>query len=121
MNSVNQKTIIVAEDERTIRGNIAINLQAEGHEVLEAGTGEEALRIMEQAVYKIDLLITDGDMPPGKITGEEVAEIALEHNISVILQSAFIPENLDSRITTIKKPYSPGKIIDLVRQKLLAI
>ena len=42
------KTVLVAEDEASIRDFIVINLQRSGYEVLEAGDGLEALHIYDE-------------------------------------------------------------------------
>ena len=40
--------ILLVEDEANIRGFIVINLRRAGYEVIEAGTGEEALEMLQQ-------------------------------------------------------------------------
>ncbi len=60
--------ILIVEDEKPIREFIAINLKREKFEVLEAGTGEEALSLLKE--NSIDLVVLDL-MLPG-IDGYEV-------------------------------------------------
>ena len=43
------KKVLVLEDESSIRSFIVINLRRAGYEVIEAGTGEEALGRLQQA------------------------------------------------------------------------
>ena len=61
--------VLILEDEESIRSFIVINLKRNGFEVLEAGDGHEALRIL-QSVPDIDLALLDV-MVPG-IDGFEV-------------------------------------------------
>ena len=42
------KKVLVLEDESSIRSFIVINLRRAGYEVIEAGTGEEALEMLQQ-------------------------------------------------------------------------
>ena len=65
-------TILVVEDEAGIRGLVRKILKREGYNVLEAGTGEEAIAIAAAQQSPVDLLVTDV-MLPG-MGGRELAE-----------------------------------------------
>lgn len=56
-----KRKILVLEDEENIRSFVVLNLKRGGYEVLEAGTGEEALEIFEQntdiAVAVLDVML----------------------------------------------------------------
>ena len=41
----NKKTILIVDDEKTIVDMLVYNLQKEGYNTLEAGDGEEAVRV----------------------------------------------------------------------------
>ncbi|MCF0120431.1 MAG: response regulator transcription factor [Oscillospiraceae bacterium] len=64
-----QQVILIVEDEADIRNGIRILLSGEGYLVLEASSGEEALRMLHEA---IDLVVLD-IMLPG-ISGLKVCE-----------------------------------------------
>ena len=55
------RKILVAEDERNLRGGIAEAFADAGHEVVEAATGDNALLAVQEQVF--DLVITDYKMP----------------------------------------------------------
>ncbi len=55
--------ILFVEDEDAVRGVAAKLLRARGYEVIEAGSGEEALELAEQHAGQIDLMISDVVMP----------------------------------------------------------
>jgi two-component system cell cycle sensor histidine kinase/response regulator CckA len=56
-------TILVAEDEPAVRRLMVRALQAEGHGVLEAESGDAALALARTHAGVIDLLCADGVMP----------------------------------------------------------
>ena len=55
--------ILFVEDEDAVRGVAARLLRARGYEVIEAGSGEEALELAEQHAGESDLMISDVVMP----------------------------------------------------------
>ena len=72
------ETVLLVEDETSVRDVLQATLQANGYRVLVAQDGEEALQIAAAHVDAIDLLVTDVIMPG--MTGHEVAEqIAPKH------------------------------------------
>ncbi len=80
--------ILIAEDERDIRELIAFTLGAVGHNIVQAGNGEDALRLARE--NPPDLIMTDVRMP--RLTGYELcraikSDEALKH-IPVIILSA---------------------------------
>ena len=53
------KKILVAEDEQNIREFVVINLKRAGYDCVEAASGEEALRVYEQAGGDFDVAVLD--------------------------------------------------------------
>ena len=66
------KTILLVEDEATLREVTAILLRNHGHSVLEAHDASEAISIVEKQGLPIDLLLTDVIMPG--MNGVELAD-----------------------------------------------
>src|SRR5260221_4890183 len=56
-------TVLLAEDEDSLRELIANRMRAEGYQVLEAANGEEAIDIANRHDGDIQLLLTDVIMP----------------------------------------------------------
>lgn len=66
-------TVLVVEDEPMIRMDIADQLEEEGFRVLEAGTADQAIALLE-AHADIRLIFTDVDMP-GSMDGLRLASV----------------------------------------------
>ena len=57
------KRILIVEDEQNIREFEVINLKRVGYETVEAGSGEEALRIFDNDEVGFDIALLDVSMP----------------------------------------------------------
>lgn len=57
------KAVLLVEDETELRGLFKLLLEAEQMEVLEAGDGAEALRILEERNEAIGVIVTDMNLP----------------------------------------------------------
>ena len=111
------KRILVAEDEKSIREFIVINLKRNGFEVLEAENGEQALGIFEEYGGKIDIALLDIMMPG--IDGLEVCKQLRKKSstIGIIILTAKTQEmdkvtgllvGADDYVT---KPFSPSELM----------
>ena len=65
-------TLLVVDDEKNIRRTLHMVLSGEGYQVVEAGSGEEALNAVNNPDLPIDLMILDLKLP--KLSGLEVLE-----------------------------------------------
>jgi two-component system cell cycle sensor histidine kinase/response regulator CckA len=66
------ETLLLVEDEATVRASVRRLLEWHGYRVIEAGNGTEALRIYEDNPGAIDLVLTDLVMP--EMGGHELVE-----------------------------------------------
>ncbi|RKY19872.1 MAG: hypothetical protein DRQ55_09550, partial [Planctomycetota bacterium] len=87
-------TILLVEDEQIVRSVAATALRREGHEVIEAGDGGEALSCEQEHGGAIDLLLTDVIMPG--MGGCELAELLLERRprVAVLYTSGYTSDAL---------------------------
>jgi len=119
------ETILLVEDEHSLRQLVRSILEHYGYTVLEAEHGPAALEIWKQHRSKIRLLLTDMMMPEG-MTGHDLAEkiLADEPKLKVIYTSGYSANvfakdaPLRPDIAFLQKPYQPHKLARLVRESL---
>ncbi|OGS01012.1 MAG: hypothetical protein A3G41_07155, partial [Elusimicrobia bacterium RIFCSPLOWO2_12_FULL_59_9] len=119
------ETVLVAEDETTVRESVVRTLQKHGYTVLSASDGEQALRLAaRESPGKIDLLLTDIVMP--QMSGTELAGRIQQRRpgLRILLTSGYTDEKifsggiLPSGISFMPKPFSPETLLFKVREVL---
>jgi two-component system CheB/CheR fusion protein len=77
--AVQAETILVIEDDSEVRDLLEVSLSAEGHRVMTAGDGVEALNLLDRSAIQPDLVISDFNLPNGmdglRVAGELRARI----------------------------------------------
>jgi signal transduction histidine kinase len=119
-----EETVLVVEDEPTVRALISQVLQDHGYRVLEAVNGVDAWgEILRNAREPVDLLLTDIVMP--RMGGVELADRirALVPDIRILFMSGYadeieIDEMLAKGKAFINKPFLPESLVARVRQTL---
>ena len=112
--------ILLVEDEVITRYAFAQILRFEGHDVMEAADGVEALRLLDG--HHFDIMITDLVMP--RLDGFGlVAETRLKWpNVRIVLMSGYVAEYavavLDGSTEFLPKPIDPTVLIATVRRLL---
>jgi two-component system cell cycle sensor histidine kinase/response regulator CckA len=118
-NAGGRKTILVAEDQDNVRRIIVRFLYGEGHRILEASSGADALRVVESA-HSIDLLVTDVAMP--QMTGPELSQRLRERwpNLRTVYTSGFSNEHLEAAPDAlfVPKPFNRAALVNKVREAL---
>jgi PAS domain S-box-containing protein len=118
------ETILVVEDETTVRELARELLEMNGYTVLEAAHGQEALRVSRTHDGPIHLMLTDVVMP--HMNGHELADTLapLRPAMKVLYMSGYSEdagvarEVLLSRSTFLRKPFTPDDLTDKVRALL---
>jgi signal transduction histidine kinase len=118
------ETILVAEDEKTIRECIAKTLKQNGYEVLEAEDGQQALDIANESGEGIHLLLTDVVMP--NLGGAELAcKLGDSHShVRQVFMSGYIQSQIaegilrDSKKFFLQKPFSMNHMLRTIRNAL---
>ena len=105
--------VLVVDDEVRIRELVRRYLEHEGHQVLTAGTGAEAIDVVRRSA--VDLIVLDLRLPD--ISGEEVADdVRRTSDVPILMLTAKIDERdrirgleagADDYVT---KPFSPREL-----------
>jgi PAS domain S-box-containing protein len=119
------ETILLAEDEITVRDLAAQSLRQQGYTVLEAADGLEALDLAQsQPKREIHLLLTDMIMP--RLGGANLAEQlrAVRPQIKVLFMSGYTDSTIiryglpKTGSAFLQKPFSPQRLVQKVREVL---
>lgn len=118
------ETILVAEDEKSLRKLFSRILEGVGYRVLLAVNGKEALELFEKHRNEIDLCLLDVVMP--KMGGKAVYDILHQRypNLRFLFSSGYSTDAihtnfvLEEDIELIQKPYVPEALLRKVRQIL---
>ncbi len=119
------ETILLVEDDTSVRALTRIVLEQSGYKVLAAANGVEALQLWDHQTGPIHLLLTDIVMPEG-ISGRQLAARLRERkpDLRVIFTSGYSAEIAGRELTLregqnfLGKPARPDQILDTVRRAL---
>jgi CheY-like chemotaxis protein len=117
--SASASTILVVEDDAIVRMLIVDVLEELEFQVIEAADAEIALKIIEDTVKTIDLMMTDHGLPG--MSGVELAAKARElRPVLPILFASGYAENINVPVGTqvIAKPFSIDQLRDKVKSML---
>ncbi len=118
------ETILVAEDEESVRLLVLRILEEAGYKVLVAEDGEKAVEMFHEHIDKIDLVMLDVVMP--KLGGKQ-AFIQIREarpDLPVLFCSGYSANSiqtldlLSTRSALIQKPYLPHDLLRKIRQVL---
>jgi PAS domain S-box-containing protein len=118
------ETILLVEDEDSVRDLVAAILRQHGYRVIEAANGTAALAVERACAGPIDLLLTDVVMPD--FSGPEVARRVLERrpSIGVLFMSGYTDDAvlrhgvLKQETSFLQKPFTPIVLAAKVREVL---
>ena len=118
------ETVLVVDDEPSIRKLLIQTMQPLGYKLFDAHSGEDALKVSDEYPGAIDLLVTDVVMPG--MNGMQLAE-AFKHrrpDMRVIFMSGYTDHTivqkdmLDRNLILIQKPITPSVVAAKVREVL---
>ncbi len=118
------ETILLIEDQDSIRELVSETLERNGYKVLAASQGLEALKIASAYTGPIDLLVTDVVMP--QMGGREAAKrlAASQSDLKVIFMSGYAERSFvesgssDISSVCLQKPFSMNTLLQKIREVL---
>jgi two-component system cell cycle sensor histidine kinase/response regulator CckA len=113
------ETILLVDDEEGVRKLCSAVLEANGYNVLAAGSGHAAIAVYDKNAHKVDLLITDIVMSEmnGFELGRRLAERTPE--LKILYMSGYREHLVENpSITLLNKPFTPDALLQKVRNVL---
>lgn len=118
------KTVLVAEDDRTVLRALEKLLTRYGYRVLTADNGMQAYAILRSTVLPIDLLLTDGMMP--RMSGFSLAKVVQKEypDLPVLCltgsDNAMVLRELadNPALSVVRKPVVAEEILASIQEKL---
>ena len=120
--SEQEKTILLIDDEETVINISEMMLKRLGYSVLKAYSGYEGLKLFKENKSKIDLIISDLEMP--KMNGKEVMDKLreIDPQIKVMLSSGTLTNADEKNVMNkgfngfLKKPYNINTLCEKMAQ-----
>ena len=114
-------TVLVVEDEALGRMDIALLLEDEGFQVLEASNADDAISLLD-AHPEVRLMFTDIDMP-GSMDGLKLAAAVRDRwpPVKIIVTSGHRHMSDDTLPIVgrfFSKPYDPSRVIHAIREMI---
>jgi PAS domain S-box-containing protein len=118
------ETVLLVEDEESVRELVQVTLSARGYKVLEAANGEDGLRMAAEVEGPIDILVTDVMMPG--MGGRELAKrlCIMRPEMCVLYLSGYAedavasPGGLGPGSAFLQKPFTLQSLAKKVREVL---
>ena len=119
------ESVLVVEDEPTVRAVVRSILTQSGYRVVESESGEAALALWQTRESEFDLLLTDMVMP-GNLNGQALAEQLRGErpNLRILLTTGYVNQTLDEArlaafgMELLHKPYTAEELLVSVRRCL---
>jgi two-component system cell cycle sensor histidine kinase/response regulator CckA len=119
-----RETVLVVDDEEMVRRLAVRILLGQGYRVLEAGGGQEAVRMLQRAADRIHGVLTDVAMPGlgGRQLGETISRCWPQ--VRVLYMSGFPARHivddgaLDPTAPFLQKPFTTEQLTRKVREML---
>ncbi|HET8633882.1 MAG TPA: ATP-binding protein [Gemmatimonadales bacterium] len=116
------ETLLIAEDDDTVRRLTVRGLRDHGFQTLEAANGAAALELLSESGQAVDLVLSDLVMPvmDGRALRQRIAELGIP--VPVLLMSAYTDEDPlcsgEPSGLFIQKPFTPSALAAKVREVL---
>ena len=118
------ETLLVVEDEESVRRLAVLSLRSHGYQVLEASNGSEALRVLAEHGSRVDMVVTDIVMPV--MGGRQLVEAvrSTHEDMKVLYVSGYTDDAVirhgvqRADVAFLQKPYTPSDLAEKVRRVL---
>jgi PAS domain S-box-containing protein len=117
-------SVLVVDDEETVRRTAKLALERYGYEVLLAENGEQAIAVLRDRAHDVRLILLDLTMP--LMSGDEALKHlrAIRPDVPIVLSSGFTEAEAVRRFRGqglagfLQKPYTAGRLAEKVKSTL---
>jgi nitrogen-specific signal transduction histidine kinase/CheY-like chemotaxis protein len=117
-------TVLVVDDEETVRQVARASLERSGFTVLTADDGRQGVEAFRARAADIDVVLLDLTMPT--MSGKEaMSELrSIQPDVRILFSSGYSEEEMRSRVSDsgpavfIQKPYRPAQLVEKIRETL---
>ena len=123
-NSLGSGTILVVEDEDSVRKMIALMLQQHGYKVITASSPQEAIEIFRDKELHLDLILSDVIMPG--LSGKDMMQVigSVNQGVKVLYMSGYSSDIisqkgiLEGKVNFIQKPFDISSLNEAIKMVL---
>jgi CheY-like chemotaxis protein len=118
------ETILLVEDETSVRNLARRMLEEHGYRVLAAANGSDALELCADRSEHLDLIVTDVVMPQMRAAELARRAAAIRPGLPILYMSGYTDNSIDPEISGsgsfLQKPFTLAELLDAVRAALSA-
>lgn len=117
-------TVLVVDDDETVRRVLRLSLEFAGFRVLTAEDGRRALDVMRSALEVVDLILTDVVMPEMDGVALAQAVLATSHPPTVLMMSGYLDDRdrlrraIGADVGFVQKPFDMDELVAQLRDAL---
>jgi DNA-binding response OmpR family regulator len=122
-----QETILLVDDEETLREAFCAVLESRGFSVLSASDGEQAVRMFREHSAEVSVVVTDFGLPR-RLGSDVVAEIkTIDPDMKTIVLTGYLDADQRNQLRDLKvdaiimKPTKPDVVAQRIRSILDAV
>ena len=123
-NSLGSGTILVVEDEDSVRKMVALMLQQHGYKVITASSPQEAIEIFRDKELHLDLILSDVIMPG--LSGKDMMQVigSVNQGVKVLYMSGYSSDIisqkgiLEGKVNFIQKPFDISSLNEAIKMVL---
>ncbi len=112
----------MVENEDAVREVVRRLLAEVGYQILEAQRSDEALRLCEEhAGQALRLALVDAALPGSMVVSKLVERLAAAYPLMKVILLSDVEPDLDQNVGFLRKPFTHGDLLRLVREALAGV
>ena len=113
---MSNRLALVVDDDASVRRYVSAILHSTGFQTLDATSGTEGLEVVQNVNGRLDLIISDIQMPNGDGISLACSIAAAYPTIPLLLISGYVQRELEGVVEFLQKPFLPKQLIGVVNK-----